>query len=136
VNDGRGNPIAGAVISLNSEQSFSDITNEAGEFSIISGTAVSRSHVAGAGSNIVYGIGTTYRQLYFQLNTLIENGAASIFTGTGKCIWTTRVASRKGGFHTYQLPRLSSGIYLLIHCPINTAEPMRRHKPIWRRNGV
>ncbi len=113
VKDGEGDAIAGAVVSLVSVPSMKDTTTSNGEFTIASATPIIGRKTSDVPIQNSVKIGIQADQLFFSIGSSANTGVISIFTSDGISRAIIPLGKMNPGTHTYTLPKLAPGIYVM-----------------------
>ena len=111
--DKNGAVISGAVVSLVSDSSMKDTTSTSGEFTISNITSISPKSKPGNYLQNISSITIKNDLLYFSTGSPVSNGSISIFSCNGVQYATIPFGKLEAGSHSYKLPRLAAGIYVM-----------------------
>jgi dienelactone hydrolase len=117
VKDSDGTAIAGAVVSLKSDNTLKDTTSASGAFTLTNITGINRSGSIGSALRTVGAIRVKGDQLQFSISASAQNGSVSIYSSNGKRCAFFSLGKLDAGSHQLTLPELASGTYLM-HCLI------------------
>ncbi len=112
VKDGAGATITGAIVGLASDSTMKDTTTATGEFIITNTTAIS-GRPYGIAVNKSTSIGIQGNQLRFSINSPATNGMVSIFGSDGRKNTVLPLGKLGIGLHTYTLPDMAAGFFLM-----------------------
>jgi len=113
VYDGKGSAVSGATVTLVSDVSKKNITGVNGEFNIGGSTAVNNEQSYGYTVKNVDNIDISGRQLKLSLISHVNNIVISVFSGNGKRNHVIESGVTNAGLHTFALPELAQGLYIL-----------------------
>jgi dienelactone hydrolase len=104
-------PLAGAMVSLVSDSTIADTTGADGTFKLVNLTSGLTPSDLQVKNDIKAGIRGT--SLYFTLSRSPENGAVSLFSGSGQRVVHMPMQNPAAGSHHVALPELGTGIFIL-----------------------
>ncbi len=113
VGDGKGAPVAGAIVTLASDTTLKDTTNEAGEFLLSNSTILRRTGESVASSRTAGLVGIRNNRLHLSLASACSRGAISLFSCDGRRSVLLPLGGIKPGEHTLTLPELTPGFHVL-----------------------
>lgn len=113
VTDKDGSPLPGATVTLASDSTLKDTTDQNGAFTISNLTAVHNGEVLWLPLQKIDDISIKRNRLYFSIASSSGNSILSVFSGDGKRCAHIPLDNMKNGIHTYTLPRLSTGFFML-----------------------
>lgn len=125
VKDGKGAAIAGAVVTLVSDQSLKDTTNANGEFTIFNGTPINRDGASEKQARNTNSIFVKGDQLLFSIANSARSGVVSIYSSNGKRSAKFLLSKMEPGIHKQALPVLAPGIYVM-HLKIDQFEAIQQ----------
>jgi endo-1,4-beta-xylanase len=110
VTDGS-NPIEKAVVTLVKDSMFTDTTDSKGAFSLSNATGMINKADWNSGKNSI--ISFRRSRLHFSIPGEIATGDVILSTASGRCIGRYSVGKKPSGLATIDLPKLSTGLYLV-----------------------
>lgn len=111
VKNSKGAPISQATVSLLSDATINDLTDENGKFTI-SNTAIRVNQTRKAAHHIS-NIAIDGKRLRFSIPAPAGNGLIQLFSGNGKRVAAIQLPAMTPGLQTHMLPELAPGFYAL-----------------------
>jgi endo-1,4-beta-D-glucanase Y len=114
VKDGKGNPVAEAMVSITSDSTLKDTTDAKGEFklsNVVSG--IGNNHAFGIPGRGANAISLKENQLLLSIASPANNGVVAIFSSDGKTSVTIALGKMEPGVRALSLPNLSMGFHLV-----------------------
>jgi hypothetical protein len=113
VKDGDGNAISGALVNLSSNTSNKVTTDTKGGFVLKSSVSVESNQNSIRYKQQAISISIVGTRLQFITSTDIAKGTFSLFSGDGKMWFDLQFNSLKNGVHTFTIPLLPTGCYII-----------------------
>lgn len=113
VKSSKGASISQAVVSLLSDSTMKDTTDENGAFTLNNATAISTSHTFRAQAQRIGNVAIQGNQLHFFIPAQAQRGTISLFSSNGERVVESSPAAMQPGTQTFTLPALAPGLYVL-----------------------
>ncbi len=110
VNDQDGSPVQGAEVGLINQAGVNEITDENGEFSIVTtGVLTSRK---GLGQQL-YNMEYRNDKITLELFSEVDYGSIDIYSASGQKVFNSELRESQTGDYSFALPQLGLGIYFV-----------------------
>ena len=113
VKDADGAAVSAACVSLASDSTLSDSTDEKGEFSLKTISAIYKNGADAATKRTPACISIRGNRLRFTIGVTSESGLITVYSGNGKRCAALPTGKLTPGTHTLTLPVLASGYYIM-----------------------